>query len=663
MWVGFLAPLVVVAVAIVASLLGVDFGPLNGSIGRYSPLVLEFAGAAACLSRAWRVREERTAWMLIGIAVLLWTIGDVYFRGVLFESESVPVPSPSDVFWIAFYPFAYAGIGLLIRQRARNMRSAVWIDGLIAALAVATVAAAVVFGAVLAGIGGAPLATATNLAYPLADMLLMALIIVGFSMTGWRDRTWIWLGASLSVFAVTDSVYLFRVANGTYSAGEVLDAGWTLGLMLVGVAAWQTGGRVRTVARPESWRSILLPICFALVVIGIETYDHFHPITILALVLAGACLVTVVLRLAITFAQNVGMLHVSREEASTDPLTGLANRRLLTAHLADIFAAPDNDARLLVIFDLNGFKLYNDTFGHPAGDALLVRLGRRLEGAVAGHGHAYRMGGDEFCVLMSLNEDAPEPIASRVAIALSEQGDGFSIDASYGWGSLPVEAKDADSALRLVDQRMYVQKQGGRASARAQSKDVLLQALVERSPSLAEHLNDVSRTAVATARRLGLGDNEQELIATTGELHDIGKFAIPDAILNKPGPLDDDEWAYIKRHSAIGERIIAAAPALAGVAKLVRSIHERIDGTGYPDGLTGEEIPLGARIVSVCDAYDAMTNGDRPYRKAINQTAALVELRRCAGTQFDAAVVDAFCAASAATEAAAPANGIVHVAA
>ena len=260
------------------------------------------------------------------------------------------------------------------------------------------------------------------------------------------------------------------------------------------------------------------------------------------------------------------------------------------------------------------------------------------------------IGGDEFCVLVTLRGDAPAPLASRLAAALSEHGDGFSIDASYGWGALPLEAADPESALRLVDQRMYAQKQGGRASARSQSKDVLVQALLERSPELTEHLSVVSRMAGATARRLGLDEAERETIETAGALHDIGKFAIPDAILDKPGPLDDVEWEYVKRHSAIGERIVAAAPALAGVAKLVRSTHEHVDGSGYPDGLTGEQIPLGARVLAVCDAYDAMTSGDRPYRKAMDPASALAELRRCAGTQFDPSVVEAFLAADASSE-------------
>ena len=131
------------------------------------------------------------------------------------------------------------------------------------------------------------------------------------------------------------------------------------------------------------------------------------------------------------------------------------------------------------------------------------------------------------------------------------------------------------------------------------------------------------------------------------ELHDVGKVAIPDAIINKPGPLDDDEWAFMRRHTLIGERIVAAAPALGAVAQLVRASHERWDGDGYPDAIAGEDIPLGARIVAVCDAYDAIVS-DRPYRRGRSAAEAMVELHRCAGTQFDPAVVDAFAAVLAA---------------
>jgi HD-GYP domain-containing protein (c-di-GMP phosphodiesterase class II) len=151
----------------------------------------------------------------------------------------------------------------------------------------------------------------------------------------------------------------------------------------------------------------------------------------------------------------------------------------------------------------------------------------------------------------------------------------------------------------------------------------------------------VAELAGAVARDLGLDNEEVEDVVRAAELHDVGKMGVPEAIVEKPAALDEEEWAFMRRHTLIGERILSAAPALAGVARLVRSSHERFDGTGYPDGLAGEKIPLGSRIVAVCDAYDAMTS-ERPYRESLPAAQAIVELRRCAGTQFDPRVVDSF---------------------
>ena len=179
---------------------------------------------------------------------------------------------------------------------------------------------------------------------------------------------------------------------------------------------------------------------------------------------------------------------------------------------------------------------------------------------------------------------------------------------------------DATEALRIADQRMYAQKNAGRTSATRQSKAVLVRALSERNPELFTDLEGVAELAESTARRLGLGEEEAEQISHAAELHDIGKVAIPDAILSKPGTLDPREWEFIRRHTLIGERIIAAAPALGAVARLVRSSHERWDGTGYPDRLPGQQIPLGARVVGVADAFNAMTS-ERPYSPAVTPRA------------------------------------------
>jgi diguanylate cyclase (GGDEF)-like protein len=323
-------------------------------------------------------------------------------------------------------------------------------------------------------------------------------------------------------------------------------------------------------------------------------------------------------------------------------LTGLGNRRQMMRDLqAAIADAQAGRERTLVFFDLDGFKGYNDSFGHHAGDGLLRRLGGALSDAVAGAGSAYRLGGDEFCVLLHAPVDPGSTAVATIAGALSESGEGFSIGASLGVVRIPEDAHEVPAALQLADERMYSHKNSSRMSARRQARDLLLQILDEREPDLRTHTDHVAELAAATARELGLGGARVDEIGRAAEFHDIGKIAIPESVLDKPGPLDDDEWALMRQHTVIGERILLAAPALRPVAALVRASHERWDGAGYPDRLAADAIPLGARVVAVCDAYDAMTS-DRSYRRAMPAAAAIAELRRNAGTQFDPHVVEAF---------------------
>ena len=189
---------------------------------------------------------------------------------------------------------------------------------------------------------------------------------------------------------------------------------------------------------------------------------------------------------------------------------------------------------------------------------------------------------------------------------------------------------------------MYAHKsQGRRAAAAFEVKHALLSALAHRDPELSDHVDDVAELAAGVAATLGCDPAQVEAIRIAAELHDIGKIAIPEAILDKPGPLTGEEWALMRQHTIAGERIILASPALADVAPLVRSSHERWDGAGYPDQLAGESIPLGARIIAVCDSYHAMTS-DRTYRRALSVEVAVTELCACAGSQFDPPVVEAF---------------------
>ena len=230
-----------------------------------------------------------------------------------------------------------------------------------------------------------------------------------------------------------------------------------------------------------------------------------------------------------------------------------------------------------------------------------------------------------------------EPLIDRACQALTEHGEGFQIENSFGAVMLPEEATDASQALQIADERLYAQKHSRRGES-DRTMAPLLEALARHEPDLQAHLVGVTALAVESGRVLGLRRDELDELARAAQLHDLGKLAVPDEILQKPGPLDEREWAFIRQHTIVGERILRASPALRSVATVVRSSHEHWDGSGYPDGRAGEEIPLAARIVCACDAYDAML-ATRPYREALAREEALNELMRLAGQQFDPGVV------------------------
>jgi len=449
------------------------------------------------------------------------------------------------------------------------------------------------------------------------------------------------LGLGLALNAVGDAVYLVQTADGTWQENGWVNAFWPASSLLVGLAAWQPVQRASAL-KDHSLRVVIVPVVCGAGAVGLLAYDHFSSLNGLTVALAGVTLLLVLVRSALVFAENQRVLAHSRREALTDPLTGLHNRRSLMADLEmSLPVATAEEPLALVLFDLDGFKEYNDVFGHPAGDRLLVRLGERLADAVKGHGSAYRLGGDEFCVILHPGPAGLDVLVEACLGALREHGEGFDITTSHGVVEAPSEVSNATDALQLADRRMYARKGDRRMSAGRQSREVLLRSLSERQPDLHLHLRGTADLAIAVGRELGMSGEELDDVAHAAELHDVGKIAIPDAILEKAGALDEKEWAFMRRHTIIGERILLAAPSLRSVAKLVRSSHERWDGEGYPDGLTGNEIPLGARVVAVCDAFDAMTT-NRPYRQRVNEPAALAELQACAGTQFDPQVVDAF---------------------
>jgi two-component system, cell cycle response regulator len=249
------------------------------------------------------------------------------------------------------------------------------------------------------------------------------------------------------------------------------------------------------------------------------------------------------------------------------------------------------------------------------------------------------MGGDEFCLLARRGPQEAEGLLAAAASALADDGEGWSIDCSYGATWIPSDATTAGDALLSADRRMYSNKTT-RSSASRQLTDVLLQVLSEQDTQLDAHASHVAELAGQVAEALGQSEPEVQRVRLAAQLHDIGETAIPGTVRNKPGSLNAHEWEFVHRHTLVGERIVLAAPALAHCAPLIRSSHERIDGGGYPDGLASGQIPVGARIIAVCDAFDAMTS-HRPFREPKTTDAALGELSRCAGTQSDPRVVHA----------------------
>jgi diguanylate cyclase (GGDEF)-like protein len=621
-------------------------------LGRYSPggtrlyetwfyEGIELVAALGVLMRAIFVRAERSAWFFIGAGLLATTMGDILFD--FWYGGNPPFPSAADVAYLAFYPLLFVGIALLLRRRVSTFGSSLWLDGLMAATAAGALGSSVLVEVVVNSTHGSRLVVATNLAYPLGDVLLLALVVFVFSVTRWQPgRAWTLIAAGLLLNTIGDAVYLYQTAVGSYVEGTYLDLVWPLSLVLLAFSAWQRPGRVQRVELQD--RSLLgTPIVCGLIATGVLVAASRFPVHVIALVLASATIVLVLARTALSFWENARLLEISRQEALTDSLTALPNRRKLILDLeAEIEAAGEGGPRVLVLFDLNGFKTYNDTFGHPAGDALLSRLAAKLAVVVAPDGGAYRMGGDEFCVLLP----GSDPDLHRIAQALWESGEGFDVTSAYGAAVIPDDATTVSTALSVADERLYAHKELLAEIHQGTAHEPLLRTLAEREPELRAHVADVSSFAVRVGEQLGLAPDELEELRLAAELHDVGKLAIPDVVLQKAGPLDPTEWGFIHSHTLIGQRILSAAPALQPVGAVVRSTHENWDGTGYPDGLAGEAIPLAARIVSVCDAYSAITS-DRPHRAARTPAEAVAELRRCAGHQFDPEVVELLCTALA----------------
>ena len=393
---------------------------------------------------------------------------------------------------------------------------------------------------------------------------------------------------------------------------------------------------------PSGWRSVIGPLVFALLSIALLVYDHLNqrvPAPIFWLTLG--LIVTVCVRMLETNRRQSRALARQRRDAVNDPITGLRNRASLEADIEAAATAP-GEGWVLVLLELEGLEAHNDRLGYVAGDEVLRRAGRQLADAVVPLGGiAYRVAASRLAVLVPIAE---RQIGEVVLAATGPQDEEPEVvtGRSYGEVTIPGEATDADTAFQVAGRRLAAHRQRRHRSARRQAHAVLMAALDARRPEVRGQLRVTAYRAISLARRLGLEREEIDDIALAAELQPVGLLAVPDSVLEKEA-LDEAERALLRSHTAEGARIVSAAPGLATVARLVRSSAEHFDGSGYPDGLSGDSIPIGARTIAVAVAFAAMTE-PRPHRGPIGPGEALAELRRCSGSQFDPRVVEALAA-------------------
>jgi two-component system cell cycle response regulator len=504
--------------------------------------ILMFGSALIVLARGAFVREDRAAWLTMGAGLLSWSFGELYYSLFIEGTgrEAGGSVSPADILYLAMYPCFYVALGLLARRHLRDLRVGMWLDGLIAGLAAASVAAALVLPPILDGATGAQSSIVVSLAYPIGDTLLMTFAIGALSIIGWRaGNIWLLIALSMLVSGIADSTYVYQTATDSYQSGTWLECLWPLAAILLATAAWMPSTRVQP-RQMKSWQMMSVPALALLTALGVLVYGNIGPrLTLPALILAGATVLAVGVHLIFTLRENLLLLADSRRLSLTDPLTGLGNRRLLMGDLRLACKSADtHEPWELVLYDLDGFKLYNDTFGHPAGDTLLIRLSERLKCVVEPHGSAYRMGGDEFCVLFDRSQRHEEDLVRLSVTALCEHAPNFSITASHGSVQIPAEVADPASILQLADQRLYRRKEEAaarRAGAQLRLNPAGLPHLNVEEPGLNQMNVDptadllasslAGTSELASEAELGSSDADDRQEALPPGEHDGGSLA------------------------------------------------------------------------------------------------------------------------------------------
>jgi diguanylate cyclase (GGDEF)-like protein len=428
----------------------------------------ELLASVLCLSRALVRRPGRIAALVLGLALLSWSLGDVVLRVESLGGATPPTPSLADIFYLGFYPWAYIGIVLFMRGDTRRLTTPSWLDGIIAGLGAAAVVAAFAFHGLLQLTGQSKLEVLTNLAYPVGDTLLLFLVVGGtVVLSGRRKTPWLLLATGIAINIAGDTANLFGSSIGASRGGAIANTvAWPISILLISMAVWVRPGRSDPSA-PQRPPGFLLPGLAAVAALAILVVGPLSETSRIAIGLATATLMVVGVRLVLS-ARSLRTLTQKRYRQSvTDDLTGLANRRhlfnILDAFFADEADAPERELAFLFV-DLNRFKELNDAFGHSAGDEVLKQLAARLKASVGSSDTLIRLGGDEFAVvLMDAGADHATEVAKRLTASLDEP---FTLEAvcprlsaSIGISLAPTDANDSAGLVSCGDVAMYRAKE------------------------------------------------------------------------------------------------------------------------------------------------------------------------------------------------------------
>lgn len=641
---------------------------------------------APCPKEAfWKSRSKQIA-AFCGLSMVCYTLQQIFIIWPDFANRPAPVPRMVvDVIALSAYPLLLLGIWRLPR-RALSVPSylRISLDGLMVVTSALTFSWYFVLGPTFLESHSTLEGKITDVLFPTGDVMLAACLLLLGGRTGYFRSVLLLFAAGQSIVIGADVIFSWVSLYQKFIAGTMLDILWSLGFMLIGVAVW-TSRQAMTFIRLEdeprrlpSLITSLMPYALLPLVGALVLYTEQAPNRVVLKhgVFWGAftliCLVLV--RQVLALLENRELNGRLEGLATTDPLTGLCNHRAFHARLAEEAAIAQAEKQVLavVMLDLDNFKFFNDAYGHAAGDEVLRQVTRALRQSTTPNDTVGRFGGDEFALLLPLKTVgslrqgiSAQGVQQSLEVSLADlffQPPGspspIPLTISLGVAVFPEEADTPLEALELADCRLLHFKTGGgtdhpaeqlcRELTRSLSGFPMLNALVtavdNKDRYTRRHSEDVLTYSLQIADQFGLDLETRRTIQIAALLHDVGKIGVPDRVLRKPGKLTDEEYEAIQQHPLMGAVIVGAVPGFEDTLDAVRHHHERWDGGGYPFGLHGEETPFLARVVSVADAFSAMTT-DRPYRKGMEQGKALRILEEGAGTQWDPDCVQALLSA------------------